>query len=81
MGYNMKRGAAPKFRDLGSSPTKIHVKGHEEEKGDVHAGSEPSIEEQLEYRKTTKHKGKSLKEQCIADGGTWDAKTGTCKFK
>jgi|TARA_R100000231_G_scaffold28926_1_gene25726 hypothetical protein len=35
MGYNMKRGAAPKFKDLGSSPAKKHPPKGEAEHEDL----------------------------------------------
>ena len=53
------------------------VKKAKEKKADTYASSEPSIEEQLKLR----NNNQSLRDQCAKNGGTWDTKTGTCKYK
>jgi|TARA_R110000823_G_scaffold255897_1_gene377884 hypothetical protein len=53
------------------------VKKAKEKKADTHASSEPSVEEQLKLR----NNNQSLRDQCAKNGGTWDTKTGTCKYK
>ena len=68
MGYRQEKSMI-----AGTDP----VKKAKNEKVDSREIPEPSIKEQKEIR----NNNQSLKDQCAKNGGTWDTKTGTCKYK
>ena len=51
MGYGMKRGAAPKFRDLGSSPAKDTEGSHEDHHKPKSSPGWPAIPKEEEEKK------------------------------